>query len=40
MYISDVGQGWWEEINFVEAGTSGQNFGWDHLEGSHCYPAV
>jgi len=40
MYISDVGQGWWEEINFVPAGTSGQNFGWDHLEGTHCYPAT
>ena len=40
MYISDVGQGWWEEINLVPAGTSGQNFGWDHLEGTHCYPAT
>jgi glucose/arabinose dehydrogenase len=40
MYISDVGQGWWEEINHVPAGTSGQNFGWDHLEGTHCYPAT
>ncbi len=39
MYIADVGQGMWEEINVVPAGTSGQNFGWDHLEGTHCYPA-
>jgi glucose/arabinose dehydrogenase len=39
MFIADVGQGQWEEINVVPAGTSGQNFGWDHLEGTHCYPA-
>ena len=40
MYLSDVGQGWWEEVNLVPAGTSGQNFGWDLLEGTHCYPAI
>jgi glucose/arabinose dehydrogenase len=39
MYIADVGQGMWEEINVVPAGTGGQNFGWDYLEGTHCYPA-
>jgi plastocyanin len=28
-----------EEINFQAAGTpGGQNYGWDWLEGSHCYP--
>jgi glucose/arabinose dehydrogenase len=39
MYIADVGQVMWEEINFVEAGTGGGlNFGWDPMEASHCYP--
>jgi len=39
LYIADVGQNAVEEINFQEAGsTGGQNYGWDWLEGSHCYP--
>ncbi|MFL5759588.1 MAG: PQQ-dependent sugar dehydrogenase [Thermomicrobiales bacterium] len=39
LYIADVGQNAWEEINFQEAGAKGgQNYGWDWLEGSHCYP--
>jgi glucose/arabinose dehydrogenase/plastocyanin len=39
LYVADVGQNYWEEVNFAESGTSGQNWGWDHLEGTHCYPA-
>jgi hypothetical protein len=40
LYIADVGQITWEEIDFVPAGTpGGLNFGWDWLEASHCYPA-
>lgn len=39
LYIADVGQNYWEEINFAEAGVGGQNWGWDLLEGTHCYPA-
>lgn len=40
LYIADVGQVTWEEVNFEPAGTpGGQNYGWDWLEGSHCYPA-
>ncbi len=40
LYIADVGQVTWEEVNFEPAGTAGgQNYGWDWLEGSHCYPA-
>jgi glucose/arabinose dehydrogenase len=36
MYIADVGQNIWEEVNFLPAGVSaGANFGWDYLEGSH-----
>lgn len=39
IYIADVGQVVWEEINYVAADEAGgQNFGWDPLEGSHCYP--
>jgi len=39
LYIADVGQNAWEEIDVQAAGTpGGQNYGWDWLEGSHCYP--
>lgn len=39
IYIADVGALTVEEINFWKAGTpAGQNYGWDWLEGSHCYP--
>lgn len=38
LYIGDVGQGQWEEIDFIPAGSSGgQNFGWDYREGAHDY---
>jgi len=38
LYIGDVGQGEWEEINFVQAGSrNGLNFGWDYYEGNHEY---
>jgi glucose/arabinose dehydrogenase len=38
LYIADVGQDKWEEVNFLPAGTQGGvNFGWDFLEGSHEY---
>ncbi|HNB50529.1 MAG TPA: PQQ-dependent sugar dehydrogenase, partial [Anaerolineales bacterium] len=38
LFIGDVGQDEWEEINFVPAGTSGGlNFGWNYLEGTHTY---
>jgi glucose/arabinose dehydrogenase len=37
-YIGDVGQGLWEEINYIRAGElSGVNFGWHVKEGSHVY---
>lgn len=39
LYIADVGQNAVEEIDFQAAGSpGGQNYGWDWLEGSHCYP--
>lgn len=40
LYIADVGQNEWEEINVEPADSSGGlNYGWDLLEASHCYPA-
>lgn len=40
LYIADVGQGAWEEIDYLPAGTgTGTNFGWDHREGSHDFEA-
>jgi glucose/arabinose dehydrogenase len=36
LYIADVGQGSWEEINvYPNAAPGGLNFGWDLREGSH-----
>ena len=38
IYLGDVGQDMWEEINFVSAeDAGGQNFGWRVMEGNHCY---
>jgi glucose/arabinose dehydrogenase len=38
LYIADVGQDAWEEVNFVQAGvTGGLNFGWSYYEGKHSY---
>ena len=37
-FIADVGQSAWEEINFQPAaGAGGENYGWDVLEGMHCF---
>ncbi len=39
LWIGDVGQGKYEEIDTVAAGqASGRNFGWNRMEGRHCYP--
>ncbi|MEX2143994.1 MAG: PQQ-dependent sugar dehydrogenase [Anaerolineales bacterium] len=38
LYIGDVGQGQWEEINFLPGGYVGPlNFGWNYFEGTHAY---
>ena len=38
IYMGDVGQYLWEEINHLEFGENGGNFGWNIMEGNHCYP--
>jgi glucose/arabinose dehydrogenase len=36
LWIADVGQDAWEEINLQPAGSrGGENYGWDRLEGAH-----
>ncbi|MBA3654569.1 MAG: PQQ-dependent sugar dehydrogenase, partial [Actinobacteria bacterium] len=37
LWIGDVGQGAWEEIDFAPAGSRGQNWGWNRREGKHAY---
>jgi glucose/arabinose dehydrogenase len=37
MYIADVGQGTYEEVNIAPSGQGGQNYGWSIMEGLHCY---
>ena len=38
LWIGDVGQNRWEEIDYLKAGTRpGTNFGWSYYEGDHLY---
>jgi len=37
LYIGDVGQNLWENVFAVAAGSGKQNFGWNVLEGNHCF---
>ncbi|MEP6807260.1 MAG: PQQ-dependent sugar dehydrogenase [Chloroflexota bacterium] len=40
LYIGDVGQNAWEEIDRQAAGSrGGQNYGWNAFEGTHCFAA-
>ncbi|NTW28486.1 MAG: PQQ-dependent sugar dehydrogenase [Coriobacteriia bacterium] len=39
LWIGDVGQNAWEEIDYAPKGASGQNWGWNLWEGNHPYPA-
>lgn len=39
LWIADVGQRLYEEIDLIPAGASGPfNFGWPLMEGNHCFP--
>lgn len=37
VYIGDVGEAWYEEIDYVPAGQRGLDFGWAVLEGPDCF---
>ncbi len=37
LFIGDVGQSSWEEIDSERAGTGGLNYGWNLMEGRHCF---
>ena len=39
LWIGDVGQNLWEEVDVARSGAGGLNFGWVRMEGFHCYPA-
>ena len=39
MYIADVGQNAWEEVNLARPGAAGENFGWSCREGLHPFSA-
>jgi hypothetical protein len=39
MFVGDVGQNAWEEIDVESAGRGGRNYGWRVMEGKHCYNA-
>jgi len=41
LFIGDVGQNEWEEINFLPFGANGDlNFGWNFFEGTHPYSGL
>lgn len=37
LWIGDVGQGDWEEVDVAPAGARGLDFGWRRWEGRHCF---
>ncbi len=37
LYVADVGQNAWEEVNAVSATAGGLNYGWNIMEGAHCF---
>lgn len=39
LWIGDVGQDEWEEVDVAPAGIGGQNWGWNRWEGQRTYPA-
>lgn len=38
MWVADVGQSAWEELDLIPAGSGGQNLGWSICEGRQTYP--
>jgi glucose/arabinose dehydrogenase len=39
VFIGDVGQGTWEEVNVLPVGQGGWNYGWSVMEGPGCFEA-
>jgi glucose/arabinose dehydrogenase len=37
LYIADVGQNAWEEVDVAPAASGGLDYGWNRMEGTHCY---
>jgi len=37
LYIGDVGQNAWEEVDVVRGQEGGLNYGWARMEGKHCF---
>jgi glucose/arabinose dehydrogenase len=37
IYIADVGQNSWEEVDVAPAAAAGLNYGWRRMEGAHCF---
>jgi glucose/arabinose dehydrogenase len=37
LYLADVGQNAWEEVNVLPGNQGGLNLGWNLMEGTHCY---
>ncbi len=37
LFIADVGQAQWEEVNRASASEGGINYGWRVMEGAHCF---
>ena len=40
LWIADVGQSAWEEVDAIAPGMGGSNLGWNTMEGAHCYAAT
>jgi len=38
LWIGDVGQDSWEEIDYEPSAQPGRNYGWNRMEGKHCFP--
>ena len=38
LYIGDVGQDTYEEVAYEPHGAGGRNYGWNIMEGLHCFP--
>ena len=40
LWIGDVGQNEYEEVNYTPLGRSGLNYGWPIMEATHCFQAA